>query len=422
MNNEKRISEWQARRPAREGDEAPKARTNGNGPRPVSGAGLETVRREIEEDRQERRRNLITRLFLFVGIPLVAVLAYAGLVAQPLYDGEAVFTVQTTTTAAPAPNAGFFAGSGSSSTINDAFKVRAFILSRPMMQYMEEKYGFISHFATGMDPLTRYGGMFGIKGDPLDYYRKRVIVTIDVQEGILRLFVQARTRKDAERFGQAILDAAHKHVNDSSALIGNDQIAELTSNVREAEDALGAARGEFTGVKVQQGDLNPEKTAEVVYNLISSLELELAEAVRQRQSLMKDGLVDSPLLPPVDARISELRSQISQNRARLSNPGGRSLTQTVSAFDTANSRQEMAQVRWQSALSTLRDAYLDVLRQRRYFVLVVGMSAGPEASVRDWTAIVLPILVLLAIAAAIVFAIRRMAATRAGRDAEELPA
>jgi capsule polysaccharide export protein KpsE/RkpR len=192
--------------------------------------------------------------------------------------------------------------------------------------------------------------------------------------------------------------------------------------VQQAEDDLSRARGEFTGVKAQQGDLNPERTAEVVYNLISNLELELAEAVRQRQTLMRDGLVDSPLLPPVEARIGELRSQIAQNRARLSNPGGRSLAQTVSAFDSANSRQEMAQVRWQGALSTLRDAYLDVLRQRRYFVLVVGMSAGERPSVRDWTAIVLPIVLLCAIAAGIVFAIRRMAATRTGRDPDELPA
>lgn len=416
--NEKRISDWQAARSARADEPVhAKARTNGNGERSTLAVGeLDSVRRGIERDRLDRRRNLVTRLFLFLGIPVVAVFAYASFIAQPLYDGEAVFTVQTSQSAAPAPNAGFFSGAAANSTINDAFKVRAFILSRPMMEHMEEEYGFISHFATGMDPLTRFGGLLGIGGDPLDYYRKRVIVTVDVQEGILRLFVHGRTREDAERFGQAILDAAQQHVNQSSALIGEDQIAQLTRDVQQAEDALGQARGEFTGVKAQQGDLNPERTAEVVYNLISNLELELAESVRQRQALLRDGLVDSPLLPPVEARISELRSQISQNRARLSNPGGRSLAQTVSAFDTANSRQEMAQVRWQSSLSVLRDAYLDVLRQRRYFVLVVGMSAGEEPKVRDWTAIVLPILLLLGIVAGIVLVIRRLAG--AGENGE----
>jgi capsular polysaccharide transport system permease protein len=418
--NEKRISDWQAARAARPVADAASAKAPGASERSAQVmAGLESVRRSMEEERTERKRKLVTRLFLFLGIPLVAIFAYASFIAQPLYAGEAVFTVQTTNSSAPAPNAGFFSGTSSSSTINDAFKTRAFILSRPMMNHMEKEYGFLSHFASGMDPLTRLGGMFGIRGDPLEYYRKRVIVTVDVQEGILRLYVHGRTREDAVRFGQGILDAAEKHVNESSALIGNDQIAQLTNDVQQAEDALSQARGEFTGVKAQQGDLNPERTAEVVYNLISNLELELAEAVRQRQGLMRDGLVDSPLLPPIEARISELRSQIGQNRARLSNPGGRSLAQTVSAFDSANSRQEMAQVRWQGALSTLRDAYLDVLRDRRYFVLVVGMSSGETAKVRDWTAIVLPILIILAIAAGIVFAIRRLAGIGGRREDDE---
>lgn len=409
MDNEQRIRNWQAKRsndaPDNETSRWPQASHFDSA---GSDEGLDGVRGEIVEHRRKRRRLLVKRGLTLVGIPLLGILAYIFLVASPLHEGEAVFTVQTHENSASSPNAGFFAVPSANSTITDAFKARAFILSRPMMRHMQKNYGFLSHFSEGMDPLTRYGGIFGTGGDPLDYYLKRVQVTVDVQEGILRLHVQARTPEDAVRFGQGILKAAEEHVNSASRRIGDDQISELTAEVRQAEDALNQARSRFTSVKTRSGDLNPVQTAQGIYQLISELELQLAEAERQRSSLRSDGLVDSPLLPVLNTRIKELRAQIAENRRRLSQPGGRSLAQTVGEFDTANSRQEMALVRWQSSLETLQQAYLQILQQRRYFVLVVGMSAGNDAKVRDWLAISIPIIFIFLIGLGGVLAVRKL--------------
>src|SRR4029079_1565250 len=116
-----------------------------------------------------------------------------------------------------------------------AFKAREYILSRPMMDYMERRYGFLSHFDTyRMDSLTRFRSPLGFNRDPFDYYRKRVRVAVDVQEGILRLYVQARTQQDAVRFGNAILAAAEQRVNQASQKISDDQISALTQDVQNA--------------------------------------------------------------------------------------------------------------------------------------------------------------------------------------------
>ena len=411
--NEERIRNWQDRRKAEtvDLDVQPTIRPEpspGRGTLPFGESRLEEARRAILERRSHKWRASLKRLALFVAGPILAILLYVSLFATPLYEGEAVFTVQTSANSAASPSAGIFSVTSANSTIADAFKARAFILSRPMMEHMQKRYGFLDHFAgQNMDPLARFDGPLGLNQDPFRYYLKRVAVSVDVQEGILRLHVEARTREDAIRFGNGILAAAERHVNASSDKIGADQIDALTRDVQQAEQQVASSRQSLAAVQARRGDLNPEQTAAAVYQLISNLELQLSEAERQRDSLRGEGLVDSPLLPGLDQRVRELRSQISEQRSRLANPDGGSLSRSLGEFENASSRKEIAQARWQSTLNTLQQAYLDVIQQRRYFVLIVGMSAGAFAKVRDLPSIIVPILLFLALASVMVLAIRR---------------
>jgi len=414
--NEERIRNWHERRmtavveavPAPTAFDQPGPGPSGPEPgKPGSAVErLELARAAILERRNGQWRRTMRRLGMFVAAPIAAVGLYSSLFATPLYDGEAVFTVQTSASSAAAPNAGLFGIAGTNSTIADAFKARAFILSRPMMEHMQKQHGLLDHFAA-LDPLTRFDGPLGLNNDPYAYYLKRVKVSVDVQEGILRLHVFARTQEDAVRFGNAILAAAEHHVNASSDKIGNDQIEALTRDVQRAESQVSNSRQSLASVQARRGELSPEQAATAIYQLVSNLELQLSEAERQRDSLRAEGLVDSPLLPALDQRVRELRSQIGEQRGRLVNPGGGALSATLNEYEGAASKKEIAQARWQSALNTLQQAYLDVLQQRRYFVRVVGMSAGSFAKVRDYGAIAWPLLVLMGLGYALRFGSRR---------------
>ena len=430
MSNEERIRRWRAERTTRApgratpltDDPVPPvteeaaaedvradARTEPRvAPPAATEVRLDDARLAIIERRRERWRRLVRRVMLFLAIPALAVLLYMALVATKLHQGEAVFTVQTSAEAAPAPNVGLFGVTGGSSTISDAFKARAFILSRPMMDHMEERYGFMSHFASSeMDPLTRLNGAFGLNREPFDYYQKRVRVSVDVQQGLLRLYVQARTPEDAVRFGNGILAAAEAHVNAFSDKISEDQIASLTRDVQNAEQQVSETRRSVAAIQARRGELSPEQTATAVYQLISQLELQRAEAERERDALLSQGLTESPLLPRLTARVQELNAQIAEQRRRLVNPGGTSLQRTLNEFEGAQARSEIARARWESTLNVLQQAYLRILEQRRYFVLVVGMAVSGSPAVRDIVSIALPILALIALLYAILFIIRR---------------
>src|SRR3954451_25010656 len=81
--------------------------------RQLGGGSLEQARLDILARRQKRWQRLLGRLGGFVALPLLIVFLYVKLAATPLYQGEAVFTVQTSTQSAPSPTAGLFSvGSG----------------------------------------------------------------------------------------------------------------------------------------------------------------------------------------------------------------------------------------------------------------------------------------------------------------------
>jgi capsular polysaccharide transport system permease protein len=418
MNNDERIRKWRESRgdefdPAAEFAPAEKARfaaPRAERPAPSSSYpsdGVEDARNQILMRRRARWHLFLRRIGLFLALPALIVLLYVELIATPLYQGEAVFTVQTSGDSAASPSAGLFAIGGGGSTIADAFKAREFILSRPMMDYMQKRYGFLDHFDTyRMDVLTRYDSPLGFNRDPFNYYLKRVKVAVDVQEGLLRLYVQARTQQDAIRFGNAILAAAEAHTNQVSQKISEDQISALTVDVQNAERQVADTRRSLAAVQAQRGELSPEQAATSIYQLISQLELQRAEAQRERDGLLDQGLTNSPLLPRLDARVSELNAQIAEQKRRLVNPTGGSLVSTINQFEGASAKKEIAQARWQSTLNTLQQAYLRILEQRRYFVIIVGIAAPTFPAVRDILGIAIPLLLLLAFVYGLVFALR----------------
>ena len=418
MSNEERIRRWREQRlpdlSARLSDDdvaedaAPAALDRPDAkPRGKAGTAvarpheitLEDARAAIRYRRREQWRKILRRTGLYVGIPLLAVLAYIALIATPLYQGEAVFTVQTSADTGSAATAGLFGLGSSTGAVADALKTREYILSRPMMDDMEKRYGFMSHFeSSDMDLLERFRSPLGINRDPLDYYRKRVRVAVDIQEGMLTLYVQARTPADAKRFGTAILSAAERQVNDFSERMRADQVDALARDVQDSEREVADARRGLAVIQARRGDLNPQQTAAAIYQLISSLELQLAEAQRERNSLLDQGLTNSPLLPGLNSRVEELRSQIADQRQRLANPRGGSLVRTVNEFENASARKEIAETRYETTLKTLQEAYLRILEQRRYFITVVGLSVGSFPAVRDVVSIIWPILLLVALA------------------------
>ncbi len=363
----------------------------------------------LQDRRREHGRRLLRSLAFFVALPALVAGVYLYFIAVPFYEANASFAVLSGKDEGVQSSAvvGLFAPG---SSMADGFKVHEYILSRQMMMQMEQKYGLMTHFSSDeVDFVSRFDGPMGINSNALDYFRSRVAVSVDIQQGLLRLTVQARSPEMAVTFVQGLLKFAEEHVNTLSERMRTDQLSALVADAKDAEWAVLRARQELATVQLRNGDIAPKETTAAIYQLISGLETQVAEAQSERDGLLKNGLDRSPAIPRLDARIQALNKQIAEQRGRLLNAhSSRSIQKSLSAYDDAMLRKEFAQTRWDSTLHTLEQAKLLALRERRYLEVVTEPSLYAAATklnpATKWSIFLLSVVLLYVLFAILVVA------------------
>lgn len=404
MSNEARIQKWreerllvgdaarqeridEVQRQRAEGDQAEQARRRGiiEDLLPNS-ESLERARLQLVRDRAVQRRRRRWRTALLLLLPVALTIAYLTLIATPMYEAKAVFSVQTGgADGGGAPTAGIFSVGAPAATLTDAFSTREYMLSPDLLRQLDTRDRFTAHFkAPGLDPLSRPHVVPALGIDDHAYFRRRVHVDIDVQASLLTLTVQARTPDDAVRFANRIVDLGQRRINLLANTIDADRAEVLERGVAADEAAFRAASSAVTQVQSRRGELSPLQTAATHYQLIGGLETQAADIEGRREELLANGLTESPVLPKLGARLAELRRQIGAQRGMLANAGGSGLQTSASLLEAATIRRDLARDKWQASLRTLEQARLSGLDHRRYLVMVARPVLPSIPTVGSW--------------------------------------
>ncbi|POT56330.1 Vi polysaccharide ABC transporter inner membrane protein VexD [Citrobacter amalonaticus] len=364
----------------------------------------------IKERRIEQAKQSLRRLFLYIGLPLLAIMFMSWLLTSRFYSADATFIVQSEASQDNFSGAAFF---GSGNEMSEGFQVREFILSKEMMDRMEKELGFLTYFSQRDIALfSRYNAPLGINSDPYRYYLSKVSVSADIQQGMLRLNVMALDAQKAEFFAQRILEFAEQHVNTVSARMQQERILWLENDVKTAQENLSAVRLDLLKIQHIQKDIEPQETVTAIYQLIAGFETQRAEAKAEYDQLMANGLDQNPQIPRLVARMTVLKKLISEQRNRLSNKlGSQGSSESLSLFEDLRLQGEIAKTRWESALQTLQQGKLQALRERRYLLVISQPMVVSDSRRYDDGAKWLMFFVLLAVAYIVIsllIAIRRM--------------
>lgn len=342
----------------------------------------EQIEREVSAESFRRwlqskkwRRHLV----LFVGLPLLLVALYGILFAPSTYSARASFVIMTAGAKGNAmPSVGMFGGAGASEGLTDAYRIREYLLSREAMQEMEKRHGFLTYFRKGTyDPVQRPLNLPALGLDPHSFYQRKVAISVDIREGIARISVDALAPADAQRFATGLLALARERTQKISDQLNEDQFRALQNDVLKAEGELNTASARVAAVQRQTAELDPQLSAATINQLISDLEVRLAEAQAERNSITSSGLTESPLLPRLNARISALDKQIATQREKLVGGNARTVQKSAAALETATTKRQLAQTSLESIMRTFEQAKLSSIESRRYLV-VVSAPVLPE--------------------------------------------
>ncbi|ECP9948615.1 Vi polysaccharide ABC transporter inner membrane protein VexD [Salmonella enterica] len=377
-----RLQQKEDERALRQTEKSADAKSHHNPDAGWSATDADSVRRAslvIKERRVQQVKQSLRRLFLYIALPLLVIMLMSWILTSHFYSADATFIVQTDASQDNFSGTSFF---GAGNKMSEGFQVREFILSKEMMARMEKELGFLSYFAQDDIALfSRFHAPLGINDDPYRYYLSKVSVAVDIQQGMLRLNVKARSAKQAEFFAQRILSFAEQHVNTVSARMQKERILWLENDVKSAQENLGAARLELLKIQHIQKDIDPKETITAIYQLIAGFETQLAEAKAEYAQLMVNGLDQNPLIPRLSAKIKVLEKQIGEQRNRLSNKlGSQGSSESLSLFEDLRLQSEIAKARWESALQTLQQGKLQALRERQYLLIISQPMAESDTT------------------------------------------
>ncbi|MDQ3034643.1 MAG: hypothetical protein M3Y87_19695 [Myxococcota bacterium] len=341
----------------------------------TGGARAETVR----VLRALRARRLALRLLIGVGLPTLVAGVYFGGIASPQYESTTTFTIQSADTPLGAsPLQALMASVPGGSSSRDTMLVEQFIESRDMVDLLVREHALREHYA---DPERDWHSRLAAEAtidDVHEYYLDHIRIDLDDQAGTISLHVRAFTPERAESFGQAILDASERMVNQLSERARTDRIRYSEEQVNSATERLTAARRALVELQAEGSELNPQASATAVLQIRSQLEGEIAIARAELSTLSGSMQRDAPQVVEQRRRVAALQHQIDEQTQRLAGSGGEGLSAAIARFEPVYVEKELAERLYEAALASLEIARVDAARQHRYVVRIAGPSR-PEA-------------------------------------------
>jgi capsular polysaccharide transport system permease protein len=208
------------------------------------------------------------------------------------------------------------------------------------------------------------------------YFRRRVIVSLDPETGVMQLRVHAFRPADAHRLAEEVLRRSEDLVNTFSARSIADTMRVAQEDLNKAERRVLAAREALIAFREREQAFDPASTATGAVTTITQLQGTLAQARTEYEERRRFMRPDNPQLQVLQNRVAALQQQIATERARVTR-GDEALTQQVAAFERLELERMMADRELASAVASLETARSDALRQQ-VFVMRVSEPQMPE--------------------------------------------
>jgi len=263
------------------------------------------IQRDIAKRRRRKLALLLTRLSFFVFIPTIIVGYYFMFMATPMFATNSEFVIQQadSTGSSAGGLGGMFQGTGMA-TQQDSITVQSYLASRAALVRLDKDHGFRAHFsAPEIDSVQRLTP--DATNEALfELYQKRVKISYDPTEGILRMEVIAATPEASQEFSESLIEYAEEQVDQLTRRLREDQMAGALASYQSAETRRSEALAEWLKIQESTDIIDPAATTGAIISQVSALE-------SQRQQLQLSLAGKLSVSRPNQAQVDGLRAQIT---------------------------------------------------------------------------------------------------------------
>jgi capsular polysaccharide transport system permease protein len=321
--------------------------------------------------------------WLLIVLPMVLGALYYGLLAADRYESVATVGLRQ----AGGDGGGALSGAAvlltgvASPAREDTLYLREYVHSLGLLLRLETRLKLREHYqAPKSDPIYRLWAD-SPREDFLEYYRKRVTVSLDDMSSTLTLRVQGFEPAFAQALNAAILEESERFVNEYSHKIARDNLAFADGELERAGQRLQKARSALLGFQNKYSLVDPAQQAQAAGLLTTDLQAQISKAETELRNLRSFLQEDAPQVRTQRTQLNSLRAQLSSERQRATGDSKRSDRLNALAIDYQGLQlqAEVAQDAYKTALMGVEAARVESTRKLRSLVVIEPPST-PESA------------------------------------------
>jgi capsular polysaccharide transport system permease protein len=324
-----------------------------------------------------RKRRFFLRLALFVGLPTVLVFLYTFWLATPRYVAEFQVTYQNYQPA-KSLSVGLvesIVGSNNSGSVDIGTIIYEYVQSPALLTKLDSTLHLKQYYSDpGIDWFSRLSSSASSEKF-LSYYHRRVAVSEGLG-GYLTIDVTAFDPKYAVALAKAIVQACDAMVDGMTARARQEEVRAAEAELTREEQRVRQARKALTDFQNVHGDLDPQRVASQLGQIVGNLESQLSTARTELANTLAYMRPDAPRVVQLKFLISALEQQLRQEQSRLANNsgtmagshGGVPYSQILDEYNALQLEADFAQKAYLAAQQGLTVARADAARQQSYLI------------------------------------------------------
>ncbi|MEY2875667.1 MAG: hypothetical protein RLZZ373_3038 [Pseudomonadota bacterium] len=312
---------------------------------------------------------------LIIGLPMLLAALYYSLLASDRYVSTTVITVRRAGHEASAANGlSMLLPGAAAMSQEDTRYLREYLHSQGLLLRLDTELDIRRHYESAHTDLVHRLWPNASREQFLDYWRRRVEISLDELSGLLSVRVQGFDPDQAQRINQALLREAEAFVNDISHRIADEQLAFAKGELQRAEEQLTGSQRSLIDFQTRHRMLDPQADAQATGQRAAELRGRLtkleAELATKRAFLHED----APDLVTLKAELAAVRQQVGRETQSAttngSATGGDALNRLAVTFHDIKTRAALADGAYRSALTAVEATRIEASRKVKSLVVI----------------------------------------------------
>lgn len=217
----------------------------------------------------------------------------------------------------------------------------------------------------------------------VSYWNRMVRLSYGAGSGLLEVEVRAFVPEDATQIAETLFDESSEMINELSAIARADAISYAREELEVAQDRLKEARETITRFRNNNQIIDPESDLQSRAGLLSSLQVQQAEALIEIDILRETTRPDDLRLEQAERRLAVIEKRINAERQKLgfqgAEAGDNAFSEIVGEYEKLTVDRQFAEKTYVGALAAYDSAQAEARRKTRYLAAYMEPTQAQTA-------------------------------------------